>query len=368
MSAEIDSQCWLVGCDNVMAVDLRDGQPVIQYWGPKVADDPRLQALWQQPEAPASVHSAPLMAWVPQAGFGFPGIASLKVHRDGAAMGTAATLSGVERSGDSILVLQSRCDTTRIELTHRVSLDSASDVLTASVELRNVGDDSLWVDELPALCLPIDPTWSVTGVDGRWALEFQTTEVAPFSGAWVRENRSGRSSHHTPPMVYVHEQSAREHAGSVLGLHLAWSGNHRMVVEALPDGRRYVSLAPLFLPGEMRLAPGESVQTPTVNAARSSVGFGGMAEAFHAYCRRHVLRPEMRAANGCTVGSISSGFWSAAGWASCSPISHTPAASPSAPRSRRWLNRTMSGWRRIARSARLRSRRAWPSTSPPTTG
>ncbi|MGA1763345.1 MAG: alpha-galactosidase, partial [Ilumatobacteraceae bacterium] len=67
--------------------------------------------------------------------------------------------------------------------------------------------------------------------------------------------------------------NAREWAGEVWGCHLAWSGNHATWAEVLPDGRRYVQLGELLLPGEVCLQPGERYTTPVAIGVYSSSGF-----------------------------------------------------------------------------------------------
>ncbi|MEM8547038.1 MAG: alpha-galactosidase [Pseudomonadota bacterium] len=281
---------WLTAGTAVVAVDTRSRQPVIRYWGEQQGIDGAITALWQRPEAPASVHDEPALALTPQLGFGFLGLTSLQVHRDGRSAGTAAKLVSVSQDVAHAVTFTSVCDATGIVLEHALALMAESGVLTLDVTLHNRGSSVLTVDALPGLCLPIAYDWSVTGVGGRWALEFQPTTTSAYTGAWVRENRTGRTSHHTPPLVFVHATGAGESSGEVVGLHLGWSGNHRTVIESLPDGRRYASISPLFLPGEIRLAPDASIAAPRVYAARSATGYAGVSAAFHRYCRQHLLR------------------------------------------------------------------------------
>ena len=289
-----DGFCALANSANTWLVDARAGQPSVCYFGPRFEAAPgELDRLFRQPVPPAGIDSVVPVALVPQLGVGFPGQSVLRCHRDGRHAATAATLESIESCRDGY-VFVSRCAATGIELTSQLTLDPATGVVRGETTLRNVGEDRLHVDELPGLCLPVPAHWHVSGVDGRWALEFQAQHSAPFTGAWVRENRSGRTSHHTPPFVVLHEPAATDAAGTVLALHLGWSGNHRLVVESLPDGRRYVSLAAAFFPGELCLGPGESVSTPPVFAATSQRGFDGASDCLHEYCRRVVLRPSLR--------------------------------------------------------------------------
>jgi hypothetical protein len=86
-----------------------------------------------------------------------------------------------------------------------------------------------------------------------------------------------------------------ESAGEAYGFHLAWSGNHRLRVDTLTDGRVLTSLGALLLPGEVRLAPGETFASPEIVAAYSADGLSALSRKFHEHVRTKLLRPAMRA-------------------------------------------------------------------------
>src|SRR4029453_15500000 len=71
----------------------------------------------------------------------------------------------------------------------------------------------------------------------------------------------------------------------------AWSGNHEVFAERLSDGRRYVQLGELLLPGEVRLAPGESYTTPWIFAAYGAGGLNEVSRRFHAHLRSRPRPP-----------------------------------------------------------------------------
>mgnify|MGYP003864622715 CR=1 FL=1 len=83
-------------------------------------------------------------------------------------------------------------------------------------------------------------------------------------GAYVRENRSGRTSHDSFPGVIVHTEQTNESSGSAYGLHLGWSGNHHVRVEEQFTGQAYAQMGELFLPGEMLLEPGQAYKSPVL--------------------------------------------------------------------------------------------------------
>ena len=173
-------------------------------------------------------------------------------------------------------------------MTLAISLDPATGVAAFRSRLLNQGDEPLSLGWMAPAALPLTHD-EVMVFDGRWAREFQPVRQRLATGLLVKENRTGRTSHHAPPFAVVGPPGFGEDAGEVLGLHLAWSGNHRLLVERLRDGRLQFQAGELFLPGEMTLAPGESYQTPILYAARSSAGLNGLSARFHPFVRDRIL-------------------------------------------------------------------------------
>ena len=111
-----------------------------------------------------------------------------------------------------------------------------------------MGESSLWLDRCDAPCVPIPKHYSkILSFAGRWGNEFQSQSIDRFMGAYVRENRSGRTSHDSFPGVIVHTEQTNESSGSAYGLHLGWSGNHHVRVEEQFTGQAYAQLGELFL-------------------------------------------------------------------------------------------------------------------------
>jgi len=146
------------------------------------------------------------------------------------------------------------------------------------------------------MTLPIpDSVNQLTSFTGRWANEFQTQTVDQFIGAFVRENRRGRTSHDAFPGLLMHPQTTSENVGEVFGFHLGWSGNHRTVSEKLSDGRAFIQMGECLLPGEIMLAQGKAYETPAMYAAHSIEGFSGLSQKFHRFVRSHMQTEAMKA-------------------------------------------------------------------------
>ena len=108
--------------------------------------------------------------------------------------------------------------------------------------------------------------------DGRWIREFHPVRRQWGSGTWLAEDRSGRTSHEHPPLVFAGTPGFGEWHGEVWGVHLAWSGNHSLLADCLPDGSRYLQAGELLHPGEVCLEPGADYETPDVVGVYSAEG------------------------------------------------------------------------------------------------
>lgn len=286
-------------------VDLRGGVPAIVHWGAELAHlapgdvpagdaDGVLRALGRP-----VVHGGPdaiaPASLVPQYAEGWPGRPGLGGHRPGGRdfaprfVACEATLERPVDPSRGAALLSATCVDPHARLALRIELAlHAGGALVARVALRNEGDTRYLLASLGVtIPLPSHASELVT-FDGRWSRETRPRRHALATGAWTSESRAGRTSHERPPTVWALAPGTGEWAGEAWGLHLAWSGNHALHVEVLPDGRRVAHLAELLLPGEVCVDPGATHEAPEVVGAYSG---GGLTPASWAYHRLVRARP-----------------------------------------------------------------------------
>jgi alpha-galactosidase len=195
-----------------------------------------------------------------------------------------------EQTGEhtaTICCTDSRCG---VQVTHHLAIDSITDMLTASCVVENLRDEPLTVDWCAALCLPQDDRLNqVTGFSGKWAGEFSTEHHQLSTASYLRENRGGRTSHDNFPGLLASAAHTSERNGLCAGFHLGWSGNHRLRVDRLADGRVMLQMGELLLPGEIQLAAGERYETPVMFAATTNDGLSRLSQRFHRHLRSQVL-------------------------------------------------------------------------------
>ena len=271
-----------------LVVDCRGDSPAILYWGSRLANttSPDILALLAtSQELQASLPQEAPIGLSPQSAAGFSGSPGVQLHRDGFQWAVYTRIESVSLI-DNKLTIVSICQGTQIQLTHCLVLDYKTDVLAATTEIVNMGESSLWLNRCDAPCVPIPKHYSkILSLTGRWGNEFQSQSIDRFMGAYVRENRSGRTSHDSFPGVIVHTEQTNESSGSAYGLHLGWSGNHHVRVEEQFTGQAYAQLGELFLPGEMLLEPGQAYKSPVLFGASTDKGLSALSGAFHRHVR-----------------------------------------------------------------------------------
>jgi alpha-galactosidase len=260
----------LRGANADVVLDTSAGVPVVVYWGAPLGDvdtDVVGMAL-ERPVTNGMLDVVAPVAVVPEHGSGFVGSPGLQGHRRG---GTAWAPRFGDVSFDistdglrSTVTFIATDPIAGLQLETTLTLD---DVLSVRCVLTNTADTLYLLDHL-SISLPVPSHASeLLTFTGRWTRELHLQRVPWHTGCTLIENRRGRTSHEHVPVVFASERGAGEWHGEVWGAHLAWSGNHRVLAERLPDGRRYLQLGELLHPGELVLAPGQQYETPTVIAS-----------------------------------------------------------------------------------------------------
>lgn len=271
--------------------------PGLLYWGKQLPADieaDEIARLTTRQGAHGSENDPVSASLALEPGLGLMGPVGIAAHRRGRDWGSRFCVTSVDETAHSVII---HCDDPRAELglDYRVKCDPSTGVIQVGCCLQNRGAHGLSVVSMMTACLPIPARMTeIVGFSGRWANEFARERLPRFTGAYVRENRRGRTSHDSFPAVILCSSETREQSGEAYGLHLAWSGNHALRVDSLADGRVFASLGALLLPGELELEPGETYESPTIVAAYSAMGFSELSRKFHGYVRGNLVRPQVR--------------------------------------------------------------------------
>ena len=275
------------------------GAPVsILYWGGALhadTDCAELEGLFARQGMHGVADVSLPLSLAMEPGLGHPMFQGFAAHRAGKDWGSRFEVGKVElREGGAKIIC--RDERTRLGLEYEIDFDARTGVLRIRSTLTNYGATPLDVSNMMTACLPVpDGMTDIIGFTGRWTQEFTQERVARNAATYLRENRSGRTSHFSYPAILLAATDTNESTGDVYGFHLAFSGNHCIRVDSLTDGRGLVSLGALLLPGEVRLVPGETYASPEIVAAYSGQGLSKLSRKFHDHVRTKLLSPEMRA-------------------------------------------------------------------------
>ena len=273
-----------------VVLDTSTGVPTIVHWGAPLGDvDPTslLRAL-ERPIAHGMLDVVAPVSIVPEHGSGFQGRPGLAGHRRGGTAWSARFVPAGITEIDHGVVVSAIDEVAALRLDTRLVLD---DALVVQCTLTNLADSRYLLDQLAiTLPLPVHADDLLTFI-GRWTRELHPVRREWGSGAVLIENRRGRTSHEHVPLVFAGSHGFGEWQGEVWGAHLAWSGNHGVLAEVLPDGRRYVQLGELLHPGELSLGQGDQYVTPEVVATYAGDGLTPASWGYHRTLRARTGHP-----------------------------------------------------------------------------
>lgn len=276
---------------------LESGFASVVYWGEKLAhtDSAAAAQLLSRSAAQATPSIELPVVISPAKGSGYSGMEGIQLHRKGLAWDFNPETMELDKASKGHAIIRLTDPVNDILLTHSIRLDADSDVLIFSSTVTNRSTEHLTLDWCCAATLPLPSTIDrLTGFHGRWAGEFQTQSFEQFTGAYVRENLRGRTSHESFPGLLAHAHATSETSGPAYGFHLGWSGNHRIVSEKLTDGRSMVQMGERLLAGERILEANETYQSPPLYASFSPDGFSALSRNFHRFVRSNLIKSSVK--------------------------------------------------------------------------
>ncbi len=295
-----------------LVLDLTEGRlPAVVHWGADLGDttaaDLATLALAAVEPIAGSVADDPIrLAILPEAHTSWTGKPGLEGHRDGADWSPLFRVASATVDGDP---LPAGADgrpgsaSTGPALVHVDAVDEvaglglaldvellASGLVRTRAEVTNTGEGTYSVGGVTlALPLPAEAR-EILDFAGRWGLERTPQRRELVVGIHEREGRKGRTGPDAATLLAVGTPGFGFRQGEVRGVHVAFSGNHRHYAERLSTGRQVIGGGELLLPGEVRLARGESYASPWVYAAYGD-GLDDQAARFHRHLRARDTHP-----------------------------------------------------------------------------
>ena len=271
----------------------RRGVPVVLHWG--AALPPAAVEALALTQGTAALHSSldepqgPTVA-ASQAD-GWSGVPAFQWHAAGVVPAALRAETAEADVAVEVVLTEARTGGT-VRLTYRLH---PAGVLEASASLTNDGDRILDVQAL-RLLLPVpDRAREILDFTGAWSDERRPQRRQVADGTWERSGRHGRTGHDAVTLTAVGTPAFRFRTGEVWATHLAWSGDSQVLVERQPLGAgpngALIGAGELLAPGEVRLAPGERYDSPSVFFVHSAAGLDGVAQRLHALARSFPAHP-----------------------------------------------------------------------------
>lgn len=265
--------------------------PAIVHWGEELtgSDDASLEdlvlaSLPQRVSGGLDVPAALTLLPTPAGGWlGTPGIEG---HRDGSSPSIRLALTSVAADERSA-ALRLADDEAGLEVDLQLRV-GPSGLLHQRAVVRNVGSSPY---RLASVLLAFPVPWDATEVldtTGRHLRERHPQRRALTLGTHLRESRRGRPGADATLLLAAGRPGFGFERGRVHGIHVAWSGNHRVLAERTTTGDAVLAGGDLLAAGEVVLAPGDEVATPEVLGSWGD-GLTALARRFHDAWR---LRPQ----------------------------------------------------------------------------
>ncbi|AHH99521.1 alpha-galactosidase [Kutzneria albida] len=276
----------LRGAGTSLVVRVSEPVPEVLHWGADLGDlsEEDLSALeltGQLAVLNNSVDSPRVLSVWPTQAEGWLGTPAHQGHSEGTRSTPRPRLTGYDLRGEELVLrLDDAVSEVDIELSYRLTGSGVLAVrsrLTARAPYELTGVTTL---------VPLPPrATEILDFTGKWCRERAPQRTALGHGAHVREVRRGKPGQDSPYLLVVGVPGFRFGAGEVWGLHVAWSGDQRYLVEQLPESTGVLGGGELLRPGAVRLAAGESYESPTCYLAWSDTGLDGLAHRLHAMQR-----------------------------------------------------------------------------------
>jgi alpha-galactosidase len=217
---------------------------------------------------------------------GLPAAAGLSAHRNGHGAVHELVLEKITHLDSQSVRLDLADAHAGISGQIILHLDRDTSILSIECSVRNTGDNVLDITAFTGCTVPVNTALTEVGsFYGQWSHEFQwSREPVPRAG-WSRCNQRGRSSHEGPPTCFMLAPHTTDSHGPAIGVALAWSSNHQVDIAWQDDSSLAIRASAWLAPGEVSLAPGQSLKSPPLVICYSGDGINGASAQFHHWLR-----------------------------------------------------------------------------------
>ncbi|WP_019180597.1 alpha-galactosidase [Microbacterium yannicii] len=270
--------------------------PAIVHWGEELPEETPtslagLAVAARAQRVSGGLDSTPALSVLPVGSDGWFGTPALEGHRNGRAFSTRFDLAGVHADDHSAVLSLTDPEA---QLTVRLELRlGPAGLFHQRAEVRNTGDTPYTLQSLlSTFPVPWDAE-ELLDTTGHHLRERAPQRRAFTIGSHVRESRRGRPGADATVLLAAGRPGFGFETGRVHGIHVAWSGNHRVLAERTVTGDALLAGGELLLPGEAVLQAGAALTSPWVIGSWGD-GLNDLSHRFHSEWRgrpQHPRRP-----------------------------------------------------------------------------
>ncbi|MFT3798630.1 alpha-galactosidase [Microbacterium sp.] len=272
------------------------GAPALVHWGPDLgpADAAQLAslAIAALPQrVSGGLDETARLSIAATAADGWLGTPAIEGGRGGAAVSLRFSVAAIDSSASSatIALLDEQAG---VGLRAEFAI-GACGLLRHRLVVRNEHDAPFAVSALlPSLPVPWDAT-QLLDTTGRHLRERSPQRHEFTFGTHLRESRRGRPGADATVLLAAGRAGFGFEGGLVHGIHVAWSGNQRVLAERVTTGEAFLAGGELLALGELVLGPGEEYASPWLFGSWGD-GLDQLAARFHEEWRarpQHPRRP-----------------------------------------------------------------------------
>ncbi len=207
--------------------------------------------------------------------------------------GLPATFGTEEDCMTLKLVCEDKYVGMQVELLYTVFQDV--DVITRSVRVTNVGQESFYLTKVYSACIDMDnKDFDMVSLHGSWARERHIQRKTLGYGIQNVSSFRGESSHQDHPFLALVDKNTTQENGEIYAMNFVYSGNFRAQAEVTQFD--FVRMTMGIHPENFcwKLECGESFQAPEVVMVYTDKGFDAMTSTFHKLYKRHLIRGEYK--------------------------------------------------------------------------
>ncbi|MDR7189358.1 alpha-galactosidase [Microbacterium sp. BE35] len=239
--------------------------PAIVHWGAALEDSApatlgSLAVAARAQRVSGGLDATPALTLVPTGAEGWFATPGLEGHREGSGLSIRLALADVQAGEHRASIALADAEAglaVRVEL--RIG---PSGLFHQRVTVRNTGPTPYTLQSAqPTFPLPWDAT-EIFDTTGHHLRERSPQRRTLGTGSHVRESRRGRTGADSAILLAAGRPGFGFERGRVHGIHVAWSGNHRVTAERTTTGDALLAGGELLLPGEVVLASGAAYSSP----------------------------------------------------------------------------------------------------------